>query len=128
MKNAPPVHDLGAASPKRRRAAVLRFLTEVGCWAAIGAALAQVSLGLAIAVVLASVAVPAVFATPGDKPAVAVPVPGPVTIAILAATMAAGVACAWTAWPLWAAIPLSALASASLWAELPRWRWLAGAA
>lgn len=126
MKNAPLVHDLGAASPKRRRAAVLRFLTEVGCWAAIGMALAQVSLALAIVVVLASVAVPTVFATPGDKPAAMVAVPGPVTILILAATMAAGVACAWTAWPLWAAIPLSALALASLWAELPRWRWLVG--
>jgi hypothetical protein len=126
VNNALPVHDLGAASPKRRRAAVLRFLTEIGCWAAIGMAIAQVSLALAIAVVLVSVAVPTVFATPGDKPAAIVAVPGRVTVLILAATMAAGVVCAWIAWPVWAAVPLSALALASLWDELPRWRWLMG--
>ncbi|GAA1663456.1 hypothetical protein GCM10009830_05970 [Glycomyces endophyticus] len=118
-----PVHDLGAASPKRRRAAALRFLTEIGAWAAIGTAAAHVHLALGIAAVVA-IAIPAVFATPGDKPTAAVPVPGPATILILAATMAAGVAAAWAAWPWWAAALLSALALASLWAELPRWRWL----
>lgn len=103
---------------------MLRFLTEVGAWAAIGMAIAQVSLPLAIAVVLASVAVPTVYATPGDKPQAFIPVPGWVTIAILTLTMAGGVAAAWIAWPWWAAIALSALAIASAVAELPRWRWL----
>jgi hypothetical protein len=119
-----PVHELGAASPTRRRAALLRFATEVGAWAAVGMAFAQVSLPLAIAVVLASVAVPAVYATPGDKHQALIPVPGWVTLAILAATMAGGVAAAWIAWPWWGAIALSALTIASLIAELPRWRWL----
>jgi hypothetical protein len=120
----PAVHELGAASPARRKAALLRFLTEVGAWAAIGMAIGQVSLPLAIAVVLASVAVPAVYATPGDKPQVMVPVPGWVTLAILAATMGGGVVAAWIAWPWWGAAALSALTIASLVAELPRWRWL----
>jgi hypothetical protein len=119
-----PVHELGAASPTRRKAAILRFLTEVGAWAAIGMAFAQVSLVLAIAVVLASVAIPAVFATPGDKPHVNIAVPGGVTLLILAATMAGGVVAAWIAWPWWGAAALSALTLASLVAELPRWRWL----
>ncbi|MEU5154562.1 hypothetical protein [Glycomyces sp. NPDC021274] len=119
-----PVHDLGAASPTRRRAALLRFATEVGDWAAIGIALAQISMPLAIAVVLASVAIPTVYATPGDKPQPLIPVPGWVTLAILAATMAGGVVAAWIAWPWWGALALSALTAASLVAELPRWRWL----
>jgi len=119
-----PVHDLGAASPRRRRAAILRFLTEIGAWTAIGWAVAQVSLLLAIAVVIAAIALPTVYATPGDKPHVNIAVPGWVTIAILAATMAAGVWSAWVAWPVWGAIALSALATASAVAELPRWRWL----
>jgi hypothetical protein len=120
----PALHELGAASPSRRKAAVLRFLTEVGAWAAIGMAFAQVSLALAIAVVLASVAVPAVFATPGDKPHVHIPVPGWVTVLVLAASMAGGIVAAWIAWPWWGAVALSALTLASLVAELPRWRWL----
>jgi len=115
---------MGAASPTRRRAALLRFATEVGAWAAIGMAFAQISLPLAISVVLASVAVPAVYATPGDKPQTLIPVPGWVTIAILAATMAGGVSAAWIIWPWWGAAALSALTIASLVAELPRWRWL----
>jgi hypothetical protein len=119
-----PVHELGAASPTRRKAALLRFATEVGAWAAIGMAFAQISLPLAIAVVLASVAVPTVYATPGDKPQALIPVRGWVTLAILAATMAGGVAAAWIAWPWWGAAALSALTIASLVAELPRWRWL----
>lgn len=115
---------MGAASPTRRRAALLRFATEVGAWAAIGMAFAQISLPLAIAVVLASVAVPTVYATPGDKPQALIPVPGWVTIGILAATMAGGAIAAWIAWPWWGAAALSALTIASLVAELPRWRWL----
>ena len=38
-----PVHELGAASPTRRRAALLRFATEIGAWAAIGTAFAQIA-------------------------------------------------------------------------------------
>ncbi|MFG3338462.1 hypothetical protein [Glycomyces sp. NPDC048151] len=119
-----PVHKLGAASPTRRRAALLRFATELGAWAAIGTAFAQLSLPLAIAVVLAAIAVPTVYATPGDKPHALIPVPGWATVAILAVTMVGGVAAAWIAWPWWAATALSALTAASLVAELPRWRWL----
>lgn len=118
------LHELGAASPTRRKAAALRFATELAAWAAIGTALAQISLPLAIAVVLAAVAVPTVYATPGDKPHAMIPVPGWATLAILATTMTGGIAAAWTAWPWWAATALSALTAASLWAELPRWRWL----
>lgn len=119
-----PVHELGAASPTRRRAALLRFAAELGAWAAIGTALAQISVPFAIAVVIACIAVPTVYATPGDKHQALIPVPGWVTIAILAATMAGGVAAAWMAWPWWGAAALSALTIASLIAELPRWRWL----
>ncbi|MCC3764764.1 hypothetical protein K3N28_17035 [Glycomyces sp. TRM65418] len=116
------VHDMGAASPTRRKAAALRFLTELGAWAAVGTAVAHVSLPLAVAVVLAAIAIPAVYATPGDKPHVFIPVPGRVTLAILAATMAGGIVAAWIAWPWWAATALSVLTSASVVAELPRWR------
>jgi len=119
-----PVHELGAASPNRRKQALVRFLTEVGAWAAIGMAIAQISLPLAIAVVVASVAIPSVYATPGDKPHVNIPVPGWVTLVILAATMAGGIGAAWVAWPWWGAIALTALTLVSLAAELPRWRWL----
>jgi hypothetical protein len=119
-----PVHELGAASPTRRKAAILRFLTEISAWAAIGTAFAQVSLVLAIAVVLACVALPTVYATPGDKPHVTIPVRGWVTLVILAGTMAGGVSAAWIAWPWWGAVALSALTVASVIAELPRWRWL----
>lgn len=103
---------------------MLRFLTEIGAWAAIGMAIAQVSLPLAIAVVLASVAVPMVYTTPGDKPNAMIPVPGWVTIVILTLTMAGGVVAAWISWPWWGAIALSALTIATAVAELPRWRWL----
>lgn len=118
------VHELGAASPTRRKAAVLRFLTELGAWAAIGTAVADISLPLAIAAVLAAIAIPTVYSTPGDRPHVTIAVPGWVTIAILAATMAGGLAAAWIDWPWWAAAALSVLAAASTIAELPRWRWL----
>lgn len=124
MTSPVPVHALGAASPSRRTAAVLRFLTELAAWAAIAAALARTSVILAIAAVLVLIALPAVFATPGDKPHVPVAVPGAVTLLILAGTMAGGLVAAWYAWPVPVAIGLTALTAASALAELPRWRWL----
>lgn len=51
-----------------------------------------------------------------------VPVPGTVTIALVLLQLAAAVAASWAAWPLWAAVVVTALATACLVTERPRWR------
>ncbi|MGW1948951.1 hypothetical protein ACWCRC_32100 [Streptomyces sp. NPDC001940] len=65
-----------------------------------------------------------IFATPGDKAQVLVPVPGSVTILLVLLQFGAAVVSAWLIWPVWAAVLVSLLATASLVTERLRWRWL----
>ncbi|TDB81965.1 hypothetical protein [Micromonospora sp. KC721] len=105
-------------------ASALRFATELVAWVATPWALAGHSVLLAVASVVVLVALPTVFATPGDKEQVLVPVPGQVTIGLVLLHMAAAAVASWLAWPLPAAITVWILVAASVLAELPRWRWL----
>ena len=70
------------------------------------------------------IALPTVFATPGDKAQVLVPVPGYVTVALVVMHMVAATAASWFAWPRPVTAVVAALVVASVVAELPRWRWL----
>jgi hypothetical protein len=110
--------------PDDRRASVLRFTTEVVAWIATPWALWPRSWPLAVLAVLVLIGLPTVFSTPGDKANVIVPVPGPVTILLVLLQLAAAVVSAWWIWPVWAAVPVSLLAGATLVTERPRWRWL----
>ncbi|MEV7414565.1 hypothetical protein [Streptomyces sp. NPDC089919] len=103
---------------------VLRFATELVAWVATPWALAGVSWALAALSVVLLVGLPTVFATPGDKNSVMVPVPGPVTVLLVVLQLAAAALAAWYAWPLWAAVAVWLLAGATVVTELPRWRWL----
>lgn len=109
-------------------AAASRFLTELVAWVATPWALASVSWPLAVVSVVVLVGLPAVFATPGDKPQVMVPVAGPVTIALVVLQLVAATVASWLVWPWAAAAAVSVLVVATVVAELPRWRWLLTAA
>jgi hypothetical protein len=106
-------------------ASALRFLTELVAWIATPWALAPHSVVLAVASVVVLIGLPTVFATPGDKRQVLVPVPGAVTIGLVLLHLVAAVVAAWAAWPLPVAVAVSALALATVVTELPRWRRLA---
>ena len=110
--------------PDDRRASVLRFATELVAWVATPWALWPHSWPLAVLAVLVLIGLPTVFSTPGDKAHVIVPVPGPVTILLVLLQLAAALVSAWWVWPVWAAVPVSLLAAATLVTERPRWRWL----
>ncbi|MEU1202145.1 hypothetical protein ABZ446_38820 [Streptomyces sp. NPDC005813] len=102
---------------------MLRFATEIVAWVATPWALAGHSWLLAVLSVVVLIGLPTVFSTPGDKANVIVAVPGPVTILLVLLQLAAAVS-SWVAWPLWAAVLVSAMAAAALLTERPRWRWL----
>ncbi|MFG2052638.1 hypothetical protein ACGFI9_01285 [Micromonospora sp. NPDC048930] len=106
-------------------ASALRFLTELVAWVATPWALAPHSVVLAVASVVVLIGLPTVFATPGDKRQVLVPVPGVVTIGLVLLQLVAAVVSAWAAWPRPAAVLVTVLALAALVTELPRWRRLA---
>ncbi|MFJ9828691.1 hypothetical protein ACIRSU_30620 [Streptomyces sp. NPDC101160] len=110
--------------PDDRVASVLRFATELIAWVATPWALASYSWALAALSVVVLIGLPTVFATPGDKTQVIVPVPGPVTILLVLVQLAAAVTAAWAAWPVWAAVVVSVLAAATVVTERGRWRWL----
>ncbi len=103
---------------------MLRFATEIVAWVATPWALADYSWLLAVLSVVVLIGLPTVFSTPGDKANVIVAVPGPVTILLVLLQLAAAVVSSWVAWPLWAALVVSAMAAATLLTERPRWRWL----
>ncbi|MFJ9059266.1 hypothetical protein OHB07_07770 [Streptomyces sp. NBC_00111] len=107
-----------------RVASVLRFSCELVAWVATPWALSAHSWLLAIVSVVVLIGLPTVFSTPGDKAQVIVPVPGAVTVLLVLLQLTAAVASSWAAWPVWAAVPVTVLAAASLVAEQPRWRWL----
>ncbi|MFC4017334.1 hypothetical protein ACFOW4_05170 [Micromonospora sp. GCM10011542] len=104
----------------------LRFATELIAWVATPWALWSVSVPLAVASLLVLVGLPTLFATRGDKPSVLVAVPGLVTIALVVLLLVAAMVSAWLVWPSVAAVMVTVLAVATVVAELPRWRWLAG--
>jgi hypothetical protein len=105
-------------------ASALRFLTELVAWVATPWALWNVSWPLAIAAVIVLIGLPTVFATPGDKQQVIVPVPGVVTVLLVVLQMVAAVVSAWIAWHPIAAVCVSVLVAISVVTELPRWSWL----
>ncbi|PKT69583.1 hypothetical protein CW362_28895 [Streptomyces populi] len=103
---------------------VLRFVTELVAWVAAPWALADRSWLLAVASVVLLIGLPTVFATPGDKSDVLVPVPGWVTVLLVLLQLVAAVVFSWLAWPGWAAVPVTVLAVATCVTERRRWKWL----
>ena len=110
--------------PDDRRASVLRFATELVAWVATPWALWPHSWPLAVLAVLVLIGLPTVLSTPGDKAHVIVPVPGPVTVLLVLLQLAAAVVSAWWVWPVWAAVPVSVLAAATVVTERRRRQWL----
>src|SRR3954451_23557330 len=88
------------AETRPDRSSVPRFASEIVAWIATPWALAAHSPVLAGAALLLLIGLPAVFATPGDKAAVVVAVPGHVTVALVVAQLAAAVLASWAAWPV----------------------------
>lgn len=116
----------GTGKPADGVPSILRFSSELAAWIAAPWWLADRSWLLSVLSLVVLVGLPAVFATPGDKQQVVVPVPGWVTIAWVVMELAAAVVFAWALWPVWAAAGVSLLAAATLVTERPRWRWLLG--
>lgn len=112
--------------PDDRIPSVLRFTTEIVAWVATPWALSDRSWLLAVASVVLLIGAPTVFATPGDKANVLVPVPGWVTVLLVLLQLVAAVVFSWLAWPAWAAVPVTVLAAATCVTERRRWRWLWG--
>lgn len=110
--------------PDDRTASALRFATELIAWVATPWALAGYSWWLAVLSVVLLIGLPTAFSTPGDKAKVIVAVPGWVTIVLVSLQLAAAVVASWLAWPVWAAIPVTLLAAATLVTERKRWHWL----
>jgi len=82
------------------RAAGLRVATELIAWVAAPWALWGHSIPLALASPVVLIGLPAVFATPGDKPnAPLVAVPGAVTVGFVLLEVGAAVAAGWAVWP-----------------------------
>ena len=107
-------------------ASALRFSTELIAWVATPWAIADRSIVLAVLSVLLLIGLPTLFGTPGDKPgAPLVPVPGPVTIALVVLQLVAAVVSSWVVWPAAVAVLVSLLAAATVVTETPRWRRLA---
>ncbi|MEU0506692.1 hypothetical protein [Nocardia sp. NPDC005998] len=115
-------------SPNRtgqgRVASGLRFAVELIAWIATPWALAGHSALLAVLSVVVLIGLPTVFATPGDKNQILVPVPGWVTIALVVLQVVAAVMSTWVLLPTWIAVLVQVLAVLTVIAELPRWRWL----
>ncbi|MEU2106195.1 MULTISPECIES: hypothetical protein [unclassified Nocardia] len=110
-----------------RTASILRFTTELIAWIATPLALADHSLVLAVAALVLLIGLPTLFATPGDKKQVLIPVPGVVTIGLVVLQLVAAVLASWATWPAWPAVVVTTLTVITTITELPRWRWLLGA-
>ncbi|MFB7448187.1 hypothetical protein [Streptomyces sp. NPDC056194] len=113
--------------PDDRTSSALRFATELIAWVATPWALADRSWLLAALSVVVLIGLPTLFSTPGDKAHVIVAVPGWVTILLVVLQLAAAVISSWLAWPVWAAVPATALAAATVVTERRRWIWLLSA-
>lgn len=103
-------------------ASALRFIVELIAWVATPWALASHSVVLAVVSVVVLIGLPTIFATPGDKARVIVPVPGWGTILLVVLQLAAAAVAAWFAWPVGVAIVVWVLVAACVVTELPRWR------
>ncbi|WP_336214247.1 hypothetical protein [Nonomuraea sp. LPB2021202275-12-8] len=110
--------------PDDRVSSAFRFATELVAWVSAPWALVPHSVPLAVLSVVVLIGLPTVFATPGDKKQVLVPVPGFVTISLVLLQLAVAVVAAWIAWHPVAAAVVSVLAAVTVVLELPRWRWL----
>ncbi|MFD5518185.1 hypothetical protein [Streptomyces sp. NPDC127066] len=110
--------------PDDRLPSVLRFATEIVAWVATPWVLSDRSWLLAVASVVLLIGLPTVFATPGDKSDVLVPVPGWVTVLLVLLQLVAAVVFSWLAWPGWAAGAVTLLAVATCVTERRRWQWL----
>jgi hypothetical protein len=117
-----------AERPDDRAASVLRFATELVAGVATPWALAGRSWLLAAVSVALLIGLPTLFSTPGDKNSAIIAVPGWATVLLVLLQLAAAVTASWVVWPVWAAVPVSVLAAATLVAERGRWRWLLSAA
>ena len=103
-------------------ASALRFGTELIAWVATPWAIAPHSILLAVLADVVLIGLPTVFATPGDKRQVLVPVPWYGTIGLVLLQLAAAVAASWVAWPVPVAVVVTVLAAATVVTEQPRWR------
>ena len=115
-----------AKSPDNLARATPRFLCELAAWVATPwAFVTQMhSVALAVMSVIVLIGLPAAFATPAEKPKAIVPIPGSGTVALVALQLFAALISAWLAWPMPAAIVVSALIAVTVVTEQPRWRWL----
>ncbi|MEU0598131.1 hypothetical protein ABZ484_07715 [Streptomyces sp. NPDC006393] len=113
-----------SARPDDRTASALRFATELVAWVATPWALAGHSWLLAALSVVVLIGLPTCLSTPGDKANVIIAVPGWVTILLVLLQLAAAVVSSWFAWPVWAALPVTVLAAATVVTERRRWSWL----
>ncbi|MFI8910427.1 hypothetical protein ACIGW4_02200 [Streptomyces sp. NPDC053513] len=116
--------ETDSGRPDDGAASALRFATELVAWVATPWALAGHSWLLAALSVVVLIGLPTLFSTPGDKAQVIVAVPGRVTILLVLLQLAAAVISSWLAWPAWAAVPVTALAAATVVTERRRWTWL----
>ncbi|MEV4619933.1 hypothetical protein AB0J74_14645 [Asanoa sp. NPDC049573] len=114
-------------APDPKVGAALRFLTEIVAWVAAPWALWGWSPWAAIASLVVLIGLPTVFATPGDKANVIVPVPGVGTILLTLLQFVVAVVAAAVAWPAWLAVVVALLVVAATVTQIPRWRWLWGA-
>lgn len=126
LTSVPGSWAAGAALSRLKGSAVPRFVAECVAWVATPWALAAHSPVLAGAALLLLIGLPTVFVTPGDEVSVVVAVPGWITIGLVVVQFLAAVVSAWAAWPLPVALLVWLLVLAAVYAELPRWRRLAG--
>ena len=102
----------------------VRFATELVAWITAPIALWPVSPILSVLSVVVLIGLPAVFATPGDKNQIVVPVPGSVTIALVLLQIVVAVVAAWFVFPGWVTVLVWLIAATTIVTEQPRWRWL----
>ncbi|MGW3009271.1 hypothetical protein ACWC9R_10580 [Streptomyces sp. NPDC001219] len=111
--------------PDDRVASAVRFATELVAWVATPWALSSHSWMLAGLSVVVLIGLPTLLSTPGDKAHVIIAVPGWVTVLLVLLQLAAAVTSSWLAWPAWAAVPVTVLATTAVLTERRRWRRLA---
>lgn len=110
--------------PDDRVPSALRFTVELIAWVTTPWALSDRSWLLAALSVALLIGLPTLFATPGDKNHVVVPVPGVVTILLVLLQLIAAVVSSWLILPTWAATAVTLLVTATVITERRRWRWL----
>lgn len=121
---------VGPSPYDTQASAATRFAIELVAWIAGPWAVAD-GLGsgwAAVPALLVLLGLPSVFNTPGDKHVAGIATPGPIRIGIEMFLLTVAVGGAWTVWPPWAAVAVTALGIAMLVTGLPRYRWLAAGA